>query len=97
MYLEIPPKTGKKVGIHFYENILSQINLPLIKSTEGNKLPSVIKSDGGGGGEWINKNFQNCQSENPEEPLITMFPPLFELQCWPIQILRQYISTRYIK
>ena len=24
------PKIGKKVGIHFYENILSEINLPLI-------------------------------------------------------------------
>ena len=29
IYLEIPPKNGKKVGIHFYENILSEINLPL--------------------------------------------------------------------
>ena len=29
-YLEIPPKIGKKVGIHFYENILSEMNLPLI-------------------------------------------------------------------
>ena len=25
------PKIGKKVGIHFYENILSEINLPLPK------------------------------------------------------------------
>ena len=29
MYLKIPPKIGKKVDIHFYENILSEINLPL--------------------------------------------------------------------
>ena len=28
--LEIPKKIGKKVGIHFYENILSEKNLPLI-------------------------------------------------------------------
>ena len=27
--LEIPPKIGKKVDIHLYENILSEINLPL--------------------------------------------------------------------
>jgi len=27
--LEIPPKIGKNVGIHFYRNILSEINLPL--------------------------------------------------------------------
>ena len=27
IYLEIAPKIGKKVGIHFYKNILSQINL----------------------------------------------------------------------
>ena len=25
----MPQKIGKKVGIHFYENILSEINLPL--------------------------------------------------------------------
>ena len=30
MYSEIPLKIGKKVGIHFYENILSQIILCLI-------------------------------------------------------------------
>ena len=29
VYLEIPQKIGKKVGIHFYENILSEIDLPL--------------------------------------------------------------------
>ena len=29
IYLEIPPKNGIKVGIHFYENIPSEINLPL--------------------------------------------------------------------
>ena len=29
IYLEISPKTGKKLGIHFYENILSEMNLPL--------------------------------------------------------------------
>ena len=29
-YLEIPPKIGKKVGVQFYENILSEINLPSI-------------------------------------------------------------------
>ena len=28
MYLEIPPKIGKKVGIHFYKNIPSETNLP---------------------------------------------------------------------
>ena len=27
IYLEILPKIGKKVGIHFYKNILSEINL----------------------------------------------------------------------
>ena len=31
IYLEIPPKIGKKVGIHFYENILSEVDLPLLK------------------------------------------------------------------
>ena len=30
IYLEIPPKIGKKMGIHFYKNILSEINLPLL-------------------------------------------------------------------
>ena len=30
MYLEIPSKIGKKVGFHFYENILSETNLPLV-------------------------------------------------------------------
>ena len=29
IYLEILQEIGKKVGIHFYENILSEINLPL--------------------------------------------------------------------
>ena len=33
--LEMPPKIGKKVGFHFYKNILSEINLPLTK-----KLPN---------------------------------------------------------
>ena len=27
----MPPKIGKKVGIHFYENVLSEIDLPLQK------------------------------------------------------------------
>ena len=30
VYLEITQKIGKKVGIHFWENILSEINLPLL-------------------------------------------------------------------
>ena len=34
IYLEIPQKIDNKVGIHFYENILSEINLPLPKSIE---------------------------------------------------------------
>ena len=29
IYLEISPKIGKKVGIHFYEDILFEIDLPL--------------------------------------------------------------------
>ena len=29
IYLEMPPKIGKKVGIHFYENTPFEINLPL--------------------------------------------------------------------
>ena len=29
IYLEIPPKIGQKVGIPFYETILSDMNLPL--------------------------------------------------------------------
>ena len=33
IYLEIPPKNGIKVGIHFYENIPSEINLPLPRIT----------------------------------------------------------------
>ena len=32
IYLEIPPEIGKKVGIHFYENIPSEIDLPLFDS-----------------------------------------------------------------
>ena len=28
-YLEMPQKDGKKVGVHFYKNILSEMNLPL--------------------------------------------------------------------
>ena len=35
IYLEIPPKIGKKVSIHFYENILSEVNLPLMISAYG--------------------------------------------------------------
>ena len=31
IYLEMPQKVGKKVGIHFYENVLSEMNLPLQK------------------------------------------------------------------
>ena len=27
----MPQKVGKKVGIHFYDNVLSEINLPLIQ------------------------------------------------------------------
>ena len=29
IYLEMPQKVGKEVGIHFYENVLSEINLSL--------------------------------------------------------------------
>ena len=35
IYSEMPQKTGKKVGIHFYENVLSEINLPLMVSAYG--------------------------------------------------------------
>ena len=34
IYLEIPQKIGKKVGTQFYENILSEINLPLWKTDD---------------------------------------------------------------
>ena len=33
-YLEIPPKVGKNVGIHFYENTPSEIKLPLQTSNQ---------------------------------------------------------------
>ena len=29
IYLEMPQKVDKKVGIHFYENVLAEMNLPL--------------------------------------------------------------------
>ena len=32
----MPPKVGKKVGIQFYENVLSKINLPLQVKLEKN-------------------------------------------------------------
>ena len=34
IYLEMPPKNGKKVGIHFYENVLSEMNLPLTHTNQ---------------------------------------------------------------
>ena len=39
IYLEIPPKIGTKVVIYFYENILSEIDLPL---KHENKAPKKI-------------------------------------------------------
>ena len=30
IHLEMPQKAGKKVGIHFYENVLAEMNLPLL-------------------------------------------------------------------
>ena len=34
MFRNAPPKIGKKVGIHFYENVLSEKNLPLISKNQ---------------------------------------------------------------
>ena len=34
----MPQKVGKKVGIHFYENVLSEINLLLQKSETDEKV-----------------------------------------------------------
>ena len=48
MYIECPPEIGKKVGIHFYRNILSEINLalkmyPFFDGFQSNSLTSYIK------------------------------------------------------
>ena len=37
----MPQKVGKKVGIHFYENVLSEINLPLMMDLGILRLLSV--------------------------------------------------------
>ena len=42
----MPPKIGKKVGIHFYENILSEMNLPLPSSSEDEVSTSAMPSGG---------------------------------------------------
>ena len=42
IYLEIPPEIGKKVGIYFYENTPSEIDLPLQKFSNGNRIVQVL-------------------------------------------------------
>ena len=42
IYSEIPPKIGKKGGIHFYENILSEMNLPINISLQYDRLSARL-------------------------------------------------------
>ena len=40
----MPQKVGKKVGIHCYENVLSEINLPLLDLTNVSLFRSMGKA-----------------------------------------------------